>query len=192
MNNKCYYSTLMIKPQMLSYQSLADMWGGMILCCSHSRFDIRWFIPPLRRHRKPLMQVLLLSLLLQFLALISPLFFQVIMDKVLVHHALTTLEVLIFILVIVGVYEVILKGLREYIFTHTTTRVDILLGGKLFQHLIRLPLSYFKQRHVGNIVARVRELDNIRDFITGSALTLCVDVVLPSCCLLLCGVYPRY
>ncbi len=165
------------KPQMLSYQSLADMWGGMILCCSHSRFDIRWFIPPLRRHRKPLMQVLLLSLLLQFLALISPLFFQVIMDKVLVHHALTTLEVLIFILVIVGVYEVILKGLREYIFTHTTTRVDILLGGKLFQHLIRLPLSYFKQRHVGNIVARVRELDNIRDFITGSALTLCVDVV---------------
>lgn len=70
--------------------------------------------------------------------------------------------------------------------------MDILLGGKLFQHLIRLPLSYFKQRHVGNIVARVRELDNIRDFITGSALTLCVDVVLPSCCLLLCGVYPRY
>ncbi|WP_145479607.1 peptidase domain-containing ABC transporter [Yersinia similis] len=165
------------KPQVVSYQFLSEVWGGLVLCCSHSRFDIRWFIPPLRRHRKPLMQVLLLSLLLQFLALISPLFFQVIMDKVLVHHALTTLEVLIIILVIVGVYEVILKGLREYIFMHTTTRVDILLGGKLFQHLIRLPLSYFKQRHVGNIVARVRELDNVRDFITGSALTLCVDVV---------------
>lgn len=93
------------------------------------------------------------------------------------HNALTTLDVLIIVLLVVGIYEVVLKLLREYIFTHTTTRVDILLGGKLFKHLIKLPLSYFKQRHVGNIVARVRELDNIREFITGSALTLCVDVV---------------
>lgn len=166
-----------LQPQVISYQDLCLLWGGVILCCSHSRFDIRWFIPALRHHHKPLLQILLLSLLLQFLALISPLFFQVIMDKVLVHNALTTLEVLIIALVISGLYEVILKGFREYIFTHTTTRVDILLGGKLFNHLIRLPLGYFKQRHVGNIVARVRELDNIRDFITGSALTLCVDVV---------------
>lgn len=165
------------KPQIISYQELDEMWGGVVLYCSHSRFDIRWFIPVLLRHRKSLIQVLVLSMLLQFLALISPLFFQVIMDKVLVHNALTTLDVLVIVLLIVGVYEVVLKFLREYIFNHTTTRVDILLGGKLFNHLIKLPLSYFKQRHVGNIVARVRELDNIREFITGSALTLCVDVV---------------
>lgn len=165
------------KPQIIDYQELSKQWGGIVLYCRHSRFDIRWFIPVLLRHRKSLVQVLVLSMLLQFLALISPLFFQVIMDKVLVHHALTTLDVLIIVLLVVGVYEVLLKLLREYIFSHTTTRVDILLGGKLFKHLIRLPLSYFKQRHVGNIVARVRELDNIREFITGSALTLCVDVV---------------
>lgn len=165
------------KPQIIDYQQLSAMWGGVVLYCSHSRFDIRWFIPVLLRHRKSLIQVLALSLLLQFLALISPLFFQVIMDKVLVHNALTTLDVLIIVLLVVGVYEVVLKFLREYIFSHTTTRVDILLGGELFNHLIKLPLSFFKQRHVGNIVARVRELDNIREFITGSALTLCVDVV---------------
>ncbi|WP_227734504.1 peptidase domain-containing ABC transporter [Yersinia proxima] len=165
------------KPQVINYQDLSKLWGGVVLYCSHSRFDIRWFIPVLLRHRKSLVQVLVLSMLLQFLALISPLFFQVIMDKVLVHNALATLDVLIIVLLVVGVYEVILKLLREYIFSHTTTRVDILLGGKLFKHLIKLPLSYFKQRHVGNIVARVRELDNIREFITGSALTLCVDVV---------------
>lgn len=165
------------KPEIISYQELVELWSGVVICCSHSRFNIRWFIPVLLQHRKSLIQVLTLSMLLQFLALISPLFFQVIMDKVLVHNALTTLDVLIITLLVVGVYEVVLKFLREYIFTHTTTRVDILLGGKLFKHLIKLPLSYFKQRHVGNIVARVRELDNIREFITGSALTLCVDVV---------------
>ncbi|EEQ19894.1 Toxin ABC transporter, ATP-binding/permease protein [Yersinia intermedia ATCC 29909] len=165
------------KPEIISYQELASSWSGVIFCCSQSRFDIRWFVPVLLSHRKSLVQVLVLSMLLQFLALISPLFFQVIMDKVLVHNALTTLDVLIIVLLIVGIYEVVLKLLREYIFTHTTTRVDILLGGKLFKHLIKLPLGYFKQRHVGNIVARVRELDNIREFITGSALTLCVDVV---------------
>lgn len=165
------------QPKIVDYQELNTLWGGVVIYCSHSRFDIRWFIPALLHHRKSLTQVLVLSLLLQFLALISPLFFQVIMDKVLVHNALTTLDVLITVLLVVGVYEVMLKFLREYIFTHTTTRVDILLGGKLFNHLIKLPLSYFKQRHVGNIVARVRELDNIREFITGSALTLCVDVV---------------
>ncbi len=165
------------KPEIISYQELVELWSGVVICCSHSRFNIRWFIPVLLQHRKSLIQVLTLSMLLQFLALISPLFFQVIMDKVLVHNALTTLDVLIITLLVVGVYEVVLKFLREYIFTHTTTRVDILLGGKLFKHLIKLPLSYFKQRHVGNIVARVWELDNIREFITGSALTLCVDVV---------------
>ncbi|MFW5392520.1 type I secretion system permease/ATPase [Yersinia sp. 2544 StPb PI] len=165
------------KPEIITYQELTSIWSGVIICCSHSRFNIRWFVPVLLRHRKSLIQVLVLSMLLQFLALISPLFFQVIMDKVLVHNALTTLDVLIIVLLVVGIYEVVLKLLREYIFTHTTTRVDILLGGKLFNHLIKLPLSYFKQRHVGNIVARVKELDNIREFITGSALTLCVDVV---------------
>lgn len=165
------------QPKIIDRAELNDVWGELCLLCKQSRFDIRWFIPAFLRHRNQLVQVLLLSLLLQLLALIAPLFFQVVMDKVLVHNALATLDVLVITLVIVGIFEVVLKSLREYLFSHTTTRVDIQLGGKLFHHLIRLPLSYFKQRHVGNIVARVRELESIREFITGSALTLCVDVV---------------
>lgn len=165
------------KPEIINRSELDNLWGGLCLFCKQSRFDIRWFIPVFLRHRRQLTQVLLVSLMLQLLALVAPLFFQVVMDKVLVHNALATLDVLVITLVVVGVFEVVLKSLREYLFAHTTTRVDIQLGGKLFHHLIHLPLSYFKQRHVGNIVARVRELDSIREFITGSALTLSVDVV---------------
>lgn len=165
------------KPTIIDRAELENIWGDLCVFCKQSRFDIRWFIPVFLRHRRQLTQVLLLSLLLQLLALIAPLFFQVVMDKVLVHNALVTLDVLVITLVVVGIFEVVLKSLREYLFAHTTTRIDIQLGGKLFHHLIHLPLSYFKQRHVGNIVARVRELDSIREFIKGSALTLSVDVV---------------
>ncbi|WP_241430285.1 ABC transporter transmembrane domain-containing protein [Vibrio sp. 624788] len=111
------------------------------------------------------------------MALVTPLFFQVIMDKVLVHQALATLDVLVVVLVVVGVFEVILKGLREYIFVHTSSRIDIGLGIKLFRHLLGLPLNYFKQRQVGAIIMRVQELDSIRDFLTGSMLTLSVDLL---------------
>ncbi|MGR5165562.1 ABC transporter transmembrane domain-containing protein, partial [Vibrio owensii] len=76
------------------------------------------------------------SLMLQLLALVTPLFFQVVMDKVLVHHALATLDVLVIVLVIVGIFEVVLKGLREYLFVHTSSRIDIRLGIKLFRHLL--------------------------------------------------------
>lgn len=164
-------------PQVIDHAELATLWSGLCLFCQQSRFNIRWFIPAFLRHRNALIQVLALSLLLQLLALIAPLFFQVVMDKVLVHHAMITLDVLVITLVVVGVFEVVIKSLREYLLSHTTTRVDIQLGGKLFEHLLRLPLGYFKQRHIGNIVARVRELDSIREFLSSSALTLCVDVV---------------
>ncbi len=99
------------------------------------------------------------------------------MDKVLVHRALSTLDVLVVVLVVVGVFEVVLKGFREYLFAHTSNRIDIGLGIKLFRHLLGLPLLYFKHRQVGAIITRVQELDSIRDFLTGSMLTLCVDVV---------------
>ncbi len=164
-------------PVVIARAELASLWSGLCIYCQQSRFDIRWFIPAFLRHRRVLVQVLVLSLLLQLLALIAPLFFQVVMDKVLVHQALMTLDVLVITLVAVGLFEVVIKSLREYLFAHTTTRVDIQLGGKLVNHLLKLPLGYFKQRQIGNIVARVRELDSIREFLSGSALTLCVDVV---------------
>ncbi len=109
---------------------------------------------------------------LQLFALVTPLFFQVVMDKVLVHRGLTTLDVLVIGLVVVVLFESVLTALRTYVFSHTTSRIDVELGARLFRHLLPLPLAYFQARRVGDSVARVRELENIRSFLTGNALTL--------------------
>ncbi|MCO6411337.1 MAG: type I secretion system permease/ATPase [Thiogranum sp.] len=139
-------------------------------------FGFRWFVPALVKHRKLLGEVLVASFFLQLFALSTPLFFQVVIDKVLVHKGLTTLDVLAFGLIVVSVFEILLGGLRTYVFSHTTNRIDVELGAKLYRHLLSLPMSYFGARRVGDSVARVRELENIRNFITGSALTLVVDL----------------
>ena len=121
-------------------------------------------------------RVIVASFFLQVFALVSPLFFMVIIDKVLVHRGLTTLDVLVFGLLVVSIFEVLLSLLRTYIFSHTTNRVDVELGSKLFDHLLKLPLAYFQARRTGESIARVRELENIRNFITGSSLTLVIDI----------------
>ncbi len=139
-------------------------------------FNISWFVPALYKYRHIFGEVLLASLFLQVLALVSPVFFQLVIDKVLVHRGMSTLDVLVIGLVIVSVFEVVLGALRTYIFSHTTNRVDVELGARLFNHLLALPLAYFQSRRVGDSVARVRELENIRNFLTGSALTLVVDL----------------
>ena len=142
-----------------------------------AKFDFSWFIPALLKHKKLLSEVLLASFFIQLFALITPLFFQVIIDKVLVNQALTTLDVLAFGLLVLSVFDIVLNGLRNYVFSHTTNRVDVVLGARLFNHLLRLPIAFFQTRRVGDTVARVRELDTIREFITGSALTLCIDLL---------------
>jgi subfamily B ATP-binding cassette protein HlyB/CyaB len=121
-------------------------------------------------------EVLVASFFLQLLGLASPLFFQVVVDKVLVHRGLSTLDVLMVGLGIVSIFEVILGTLRTYVFSHTTNRIDVELGSRVFDHLLALPLAYFSSRRVGDSVARVRELETIRNFITGSALTLTIDL----------------
>ena len=158
--------------------------GELILITSRAslvgalaKFDFTWFIPSLVKHRKLLGEVLLISFMLQLFGLVSPLFFQVVMDKVLVHKGMTTLDVLVIGLVIVVVFESVLNALRAYVFSHTTSRIDVELGARLFRHLIALPLAYFQARRVGDSIARVRELENIRSFLTGNAMTVLLDVV---------------
>lgn len=141
------------------------------------RFDFTWFIPAVIKYRRLLGEVFLASLFVQLFALITPLFFQVVMDKVLVHHALNTLYVLVAGLGGVMVFESLLSALRSYVFSHTTSRIDVELGSRLFRTLISLPLGYFQARRVGDSVARVRELENIRQFLTGNALTLVLDIL---------------
>jgi subfamily B ATP-binding cassette protein HlyB/CyaB len=140
------------------------------------RFDISWFLGAIHKYRRLLGEVLVASFVLQLFALISPLFFQVVIDKVLVHQTLSTLEVLVFGLVAVALFETVLGILRTYLFAHTTNRIDVELGARLFRHLVALPVAYFQARRVGDSVARVRELENIRNFLTSSALTLVIDL----------------
>lgn len=142
-----------------------------------ARFDFSWFIPVVIKYRRIFIEVIVASIALQLLALMTPLFFQVVMDKVLVHSGFSTLNVIVIALVVVVLCEVILGGLRTYIFAHTTSRIDVELGARLFRHMLALPLSYFSMRRVGDTVARVRELEQIRNFLTGQALTSVLDML---------------
>ena len=172
------------RPTIEPIETFAVQWTGeLILFTSKvalvgelAKFDFSWFVPSLVKYRKLLGEVLLISFVLQLFALVSPLFFQVVMDKVLVHKGLTTLDVLIVGLLVVVIFESLLNGLRASIFSHTTSRIDVELGAKLFRHLVQLPLAYFQSRRVGDSIARVRELENIRSFLTGNALTVLLDV----------------
>jgi len=173
------------RPEMISAEQLQARWGGeLILIRSQSslagelsKFDFTWFIPAIVKYRKLLGEVLLVSFVLQIFSLLTPLFFQVVMDKVLVHHGLTTLDVIAIGLLGIMLFETILSGLRSYVFAHTASRIDVELGSRLFRHLVTLPLSYFQARRVGDSVARVRELENIRSFLTGNTITLVLDVL---------------
>jgi len=140
-------------------------------------FGFRWFLPSIIRYRKPLGQVVVASLFVQLFALVTPIFFQLVVDKVLVHKGMSTLVVLIIGMVTLGLFETILQFLRTYTLSHTTNRIDVELGRRLFHHLFRLPLSYFETRAAGQTVARVRELETIRSFLTGQGLTSLLDLV---------------
>ena len=140
------------------------------------RFDVTWFLGAIHKYRRHLSEVLVASFFLQLFALVSPLFFQVVIDKVLVNRSLSTLDVLVIGLVTISIFETILGILRTYLFAHTTNRIDVELGARLFRHLLALPIAYFQARRVGDSVARVRELENIRNFLTSSALTLVIDL----------------
>jgi ATP-binding cassette, subfamily B, bacterial HlyB/CyaB len=173
------------RPQALSEADFRAQWSGRLLLITRRaalgelqrRFDVGWFLQAMHKYRRLFGEVLAASFFLQIFALVMPLFFQVITDKVLVHRGLTTLNVLIIGLATVSLFETVLGTLRTYVFAHTTNRIDVELGARLFRHLMALPIAYFEARRTGDSVARVRELENIRTFLTSSALTLCIDLL---------------
>ena len=172
------------RPRVMTQAELEEVWDGRIVLMARRsalssltrRFDISWFAGAIAKYRGLLGEVLVASFFLQVFALVSPLFFQVVIDKVLSHRVISTLDVLIVGLVAISIFETILGGLRTYLFSHTTNRIDVELGARLFRHLLALPINYFQTRRAGDSVARVQELENIRNFLTSSALTLVVDL----------------
>ncbi len=172
------------QPLLFSLSELLNRWTGELLLFSSkasfagslAKFDFTWFIPAIVKYRSLLGEILLLSLVLQIIGLVLPLFFQVVMDKVLVNRAMDTLDVIVIGLVVANVFEVVLTGIRTWVFAHTSSKLDVELGARLFRHLLGLPLAYFQARRVGDSVARIRELENIRSFLTGNAMTLVLDL----------------
>ena len=141
------------------------------------KFGFIWFYNQIMNYKKIVGEILLASFVVQLFGLVTPLFTQVILDKVLVHQSISTLNVIAVAFSAVIVFELLLNFVRNYIFIHTTSKIDSKLGSKLFFHLISLPLVYFENRKVGNIIARVRELDQIREFIANKSITVILDVL---------------
>ncbi len=169
--------------QILELHEFLDIWSGrFIFCISKAtymkelgKFDFSWFIPAIVKYRKLLAEVMVISFAIQLLGLITPLGMQVVMDKVLVNHAMKTLNVVAFGLLCAAFFENILTGIRTWVFAITCSKIDVELGARLYRHLISLPTAYFQSRRVGESVARVRELENIRSFLTSNALSLVLD-----------------
>jgi len=172
------------RPALMTRSEFEAVWDGRLVLMTRRagladlsrRFDVTWFLGAIHKYRHQLTEVFFASFFLQLFALVTPLFFQVVIDKVLVHRSLSTLDVIVIGLVTISAFETILGILRTYLFAHTTNRIDVELGARLFRHLLALPIAYFKARRVGDSVARVRELENIRNFLTSSALTLVIDL----------------
>jgi subfamily B ATP-binding cassette protein HlyB/CyaB len=172
------------RPNMMTKTELEAIWDGRVVVMARRadladlsrQFNVTWFLGAIHKYRHQLLEVFAASFFLQLFSLVTPLFFQVVIDKVLVHRSMSTLDVLVIGLAAIAVFETILGILRTYLFAHTTNRIDVELGARLFRHLLALPIAYFGARRVGDSVARVRELENIRNFLTGSALTLVIDL----------------
>jgi ATP-binding cassette subfamily B protein len=171
--------------QRLKPADFQENWGdeGQVLLLKptkftpQKRFGLNWFIPSLIRYRRVLLEVLVASFFVQLFGLANPLMIQVIIDKVIVQNSIDTLHVLGFFLVVIAIFEALLTSLRTYLFVDTTNRIDLALGSEIIDHLLRLPLRYFEKRPVGELATRINELENIRQFLTGTALTVVLDAV---------------
>lgn len=171
------------EPYLISFTEYEEMSSGKSVILKHrmmseqARFGFGWFYRQILKYKKIIGEVLLASFILQLFGLVTPLFTQVILDKVLVHRSMTTLDVLAIAFVAVTLFDLLINLVRNYIFVHTTSKIDAKLGAKLFHHLLALPYVYFEKRKVGNIIARVRELDQIREFIANKSVSVILDVL---------------
>lgn len=170
-------------PKVMNKSDFTRKWTGRVMLFtqrfwkdSERKFDIKWFIPTIIKYKKPLLEVLTAAFVLQILGIFAPILTQVVIDKALSHHSVSTLDVIVFGLVIIALFEAFMGIARNYIFTHTTSRIDTILGSRLFRHLFALPLRYFETRRVGDTTARIMELEKVRAFLTGTPMTTLIDV----------------
>ena len=167
------------------WNKFTENWSGEVILFTKrftlndkiSKFELSWFIPSIIKYKKLLLQVLLISFILQLCGLAAPLFTQVIIDKVLVHRSLNTLDIMIIGMILIAVFQNWMTSLRSYIFNHTTNKIDVSLSSRMFKTITALPMKFFQKWQVGEVVSRVGELENLRSFLTGSSLTLVLDLL---------------
>jgi len=171
--------------QELSLEELKEQWGseGEVLTLKADsltpkrKFGFGWFLPSLRQHRSVLIEVLLASFFVQLFGLVNPLLIQQVIDKAIINSSPDALGVLGLLLVVFALFEGLLLCLRTFLFVDTTNRIDLSLGTLIIDHLLRLPMSYFDRRPVGEVASRIGELEKVRSFLTGTALTAILDAV---------------
>lgn len=179
----------------LTVEDFMALWGGGLIAL-YPRFtktefflNMKWLFKEFFKHRSVFSSVISASFFIQMFGLVSPLFIQVIIDKVLAHHALTTLEVVAGAFMAVLIFDAVLNLMRNYLLYHTANKIDASLGAKVYRHLLSLPFRYFEVRKVGNIIARVRELENLRQFMTNISLTVLLDTVFSVVFIVIMAVY---
>jgi len=185
-NTLLFFETGNQEPQQLPLAEFTEFCAGHVLQFAAPKskgvddedkeFGFRWFVPELLKHKKVWRDVLLASLALQLVGMATPLFTQTIIDKVIVHHTMSTLSVIAIAMVIFMVFNAVMSWVRQYLVTHTGNRIDSVLGAQVFGHLFRLPLRYFEHRSTGTLVARLQGIESIREFLSGAAVTLILDV----------------
>lgn len=166
----------------LTFEEFEEISDNEFIILSHKminssiKFGFKWFFNEILTYKPVIAEVMIGSFIIQLFGLVTPLFTQVILDKVIVHRSMITLDVLTFAFVTVMIFDMLLNFARKYIFVHTVSKVDAKLGAKIFKHLFSLPFPYFETRKVGNIIAKVRELDQIRSFITDKSVSVIIDL----------------
>lgn len=173
------------EPVEADLQKFLENWTGEVILFTKRfalesklrKFGFGWFLPVISQYKRFFVQVLFISFILQLFGLASPFFTQIIIDKVLVHRSVNTLDVMILGMVLVTIFQSWMTGLRSYLFTHTTNKIDVALSSKMFKTITALPIKYFQKWQVGEVVSRAGELENLRSFLTGSSLTIVLDIV---------------
>ena len=166
------------------YKLLADWTGEAILFTRRyelqsklEKFGFKWFLPVIVKYKKQLQNVLWISLILQLLGLASPIFTQNIIDKVLVHRAADALDIMVLGMVVCTIFQTWIMSLRAYLFSNIASKMDVTLSSRLFKNITALPVKYFQKWQVGDVVSRIGELETLRSFLTGSSLTIILDIV---------------
>jgi ATP-binding cassette subfamily B protein len=168
----------------LDRQQFCQRWSGdvVFLKRSHSLTDLnqpfsfRWFIPEIMKQKAAFRDIILAAIAMQFLALASPMFFQLVIDKVLVHQSVSTLWVLGVGIVIATIFDSLFGYLRQFLLLAATNKIDMRLTRRTFGHLLSLPIDYFETTTAGVITRHMQQLESIRNFLTGRVLFTAIDV----------------